>query len=763
MVCLRLYKDRLLVLAAVLFSFGVVAQGEQSALAQGEQSASAQDGRGVVAQSERSVLAQDGQWTQDGRRIVIETRHTLLAYTAGSNHRLYQLYLGRKPADTSILADGKPGHEAYPGAGMDDLFSPAIRMVHADGNPSLELQYAGHGVVSQGKDVVETVIRLKDPVYPVEVVLHVTAFYEEDVLTIRASIVHHEKKAVVLTQYASSFLHFDADHYWLTQFHGDWAHEMNMQESELTGGIRILDSKLGVRADMYQSPLFFLSLGQPSDETHGDVIAGTLAWTGNYQFLFETDQRNSLRVSSGINPYASEYTLEPGEVFETPAAIFTYSTEGKGQASRNLHRWARSYSVLDGDKPRLTLLNNWEATRMAFDQSRLVQLFDGASRMGVDLFLLDDGWFGNKYPRDDDKAGLGDWQENKKKLPDGLGYLVREAGKRGLQFGIWLEPEMVNPKSELYEQHPDWVLKLPNRPENYSRNQLVLDLVNPAVQDLVFKTIDDLLTRNPGIAYIKWDCNRPMTNSWSPTLKDHPSHLFIEYTRSLYKVLERVRAKYPHLPMMLCSGGGGRTDYGALKYFTEFWPSDNTDGLERVYIQWGYSYFFPANTIAAHVTNWGKQSLKFRTDVAMMGKLGYDIKTEDFTPAEWTFTQEALRTYKRLSPVIWQGDLYRLISPYEANRAVLQYVSEDKNKAVLFHYILNPRYRETFSRVRLQGLDPDKRYLVREVNLAPGTKSVNPDDGKVWSGYDLLHTGLNLTAGRIAPLTSNVIEITSSL
>ena len=698
---------------------------------------------------------------QTGQDISIGTRHSSLVYTVSGNQHIYQRYLGKKLSDTASYTVMKAVHNAYPGAGMGDLFSPAIRMIHADGNPSLDLQYVNHESVKKGEDVTETIIHLKDPVYPVEVALHYTAYYDEDVITSHVEIIHKEKKPVLLTNYASSFLHFDADHYWLTQFHGDWAKEMNMEETELTSGIHILDSKLGSRADMYQSPLFFLSLDHPSGENNGELIAGTLAWTGNFQFLFETDTHNSLRISSGMNPYASEYHLAPGQPFVTPEFIFTYSGEGKGLASRNLHRWARNYAVLDGNKPRLTLLNNWEATGMNFDQGRLTSLFDGAAKLGVDLFLLDDGWFANKYPRDDDKAGLGDWEENKKKLPNGVGYLVSESGKKGLQFGIWLEPEMVNPKSELYEKHPDWILKLTNRPEDYFRNQLVLDLTNPAVQDFVYNTVDGVLTRNPGLAYIKWDCNRMMTNTWSPWLKEDQSHIYIEYVRSFYKVLDRIRAKYPHLPMMLCSGGGGRTDYGGLRYFTEFWPSDNTDGLERIFIQWGYSYFFPANTIAAHVTGWGKQSLKFRTDVAMMDKLGYDIKVSDLTPEELQFSHDAIQTYKRLSDVIWYGDLYRLISPYEGNRAALQYVNESKTKAVLFHYLMNPRYKEAFGRVKLQGLDPLKKYRIKEVNLFPGARSANPDQDKVLSGELLMNIGLNCTAGRQAPMSSSIIELTA--
>lgn len=394
---------------------------------------------------------------------------------------------------------------------------------------------------------------------------------------------------------------------------------------------------------------------------------------------------------------------------------------------------------------------------MHFDETKLTSLFGGAAKLGVDLFLLDDGWFANKYPRDADNAGLGDWDTNKDKLPHGLGYLVKEAAKQGVKFGIWLEPEMVNPKSELYTKHPDWIMRLPNRAENYYRNQMVLDLINPAVQDFVFDIVDKTMTDNPGIAYIKWDCNRMLTNTYSPYLKGKQSHLFIDYTRSLYKVLERVRAKYPHLPIMLCSGGGGRTDYGAMKYFTEFWPSDNTDPLDRIYIQYGYSHFFPSNTMAAHITNMGKQSLKFRTDVAMMGKLGYDIKVDDFTPQELQFSHDAVSTYNRLRDIVWYGDLYRLVSPYNQPRAVFQYTTADKQKAVVFHYLMNTRRVDVFPLVKLQGLDPKKNYRVSEVNLFPGTKSAFSN--QLYSGDFLMNVGITLTPGKVKPLSSNVLEV----
>jgi alpha-galactosidase len=693
--------------------------------------------------------------------ILTGTKNSDLIYRVSSRDgRLYQAYFGAKLGNTDDLKQYMGSdHIAYVTSGTDNLFEPAIRMTHSDGNPSLELKYVSHKNEKPEPDITITSITLKDPEYPVEVTLFIKSFSEEDVIEQWVEIIHKETKPVMIYNYASSMLHFDASQYWLTQFHGDWAEEMKMQENELTSGIKILDTKLGTRAHMYQTPVFFLSLNGKSDENNGELIAGTLGWSGNFQFVFEVDEKGSLRIISGINPFASEYSLQSGIPFKTPSFIFTYSNHGKGPASRNLHHWAANYGIMDGNKPRLTLLNNWETTYFGFNEPKLTGLLDDTKKMGLDLFLLDDGWFGNKYPRNNDIAGLGDWEENKTKLPDGLGYLVKEAESKGVKFGIWIEPEMVNPKSELYEKNPDWILKLPNRPENYYRNQLVLDLTNPEVQEFVYNVVDGMLTKYPGIAFIKWDCNRMMTNAYSVYLKDKQSHLYIDYVSNLYNILGKLREKYPHLPVMLCSGGGGRVDYGALKYFTEFWASDDTDPLERVYIQWGYSYFFPSFAVCNHITSWGKQSLKFKTDVAMMGKMGYDIPVNELTDKELKFSQEAITNYKRLSEVIWHGDLYRLISPYEENRAVLMYVNDSKSKAVLFAYTLNSRFGETFNRVRLQGLDPSKRYKIQEINVSPeGRRLGSSENGKNYTGDYLMKVGIN--AGTGSPLSSTVYEIT---
>ena len=692
--------------------------------------------------------------------IKISTNDIDLIYKVGDNGRLYQSYLGKKLHHPSDLAYLPQEAEAYLTHGMEDYFEPAIHVVHNDGNPSLLLKYISHTENSISPEISETVITLQDDKYPVTVKLHYIAYTKENIIKTFTEISHQEKKPIELQKYASSMLHLNHSQYFLTEFSGDWANEVNMKEQPLEFGKKILDSKLGTRANMLCSPFFQLSLDQKAEENQGEILVGTLGWTGNFRFTFEIDNKNKLRIISGINPYASEYLLKPNEVFKTPDFYFTYSLSGKGQASRNFHDWARKYQVKDGGKDRMTLLNNWEATYFDFNEEKLVKLMDDAVKLGVDMFLLDDGWFANKYPRSSDHQGLGDWEETADKLPNGIGYLTETAKKKGIKFGIWIEPEMVNPKSELYEKHKDWVIHLPNREEYYFRNQLVLDLSNPKVQDYVFNVVDNLMTKYPDIAFFKWDCNSPITNIYSPYLKDKQSHLYIDYVRGLYNVLDRIKAKYPNLPMMLCSGGGGRSDYEALKYFTEFWISDNTDPIERLFIQWGYSQIFPAKVMCAHVTTWNKNtSIKFRTDVAMMCKLGFDIKLTDMSKNDESYCEQAVKNYNRLKPVILDGDMFRLVSPYGNNHTSTMYVDKAQQNAVVFAFDIHPRYAEKTLPVRLQGLDPDKMYRIKEINLMPGKNSSLPNNEKLFSGEFLMNVGLDLFTKQ--QLNSRIVEITA--
>ncbi|MBC8592927.1 alpha-galactosidase [Oscillospiraceae bacterium N12] len=692
--------------------------------------------------------------------IRIETGNTSLIYRVGDNGRLYQSYLGKRLNYEADIDHLPLGTEAYLTHGMEDYFEPALHMVHNDGNPSTLLKYDTHTSQKLSDGSNETVITLSDAQYPVTVKLHYIAFPEENIIKTFTEISHREKKPVTLQKYASSLLHLNRGKYFLTEFAGDWAHEANITERELAFGKKVIDTKLGARANMFVSPFFQLSVDNPSEENTGEVIVGTLGWTGNFRFTFEVDNLNHLRILSGINPYASEYNLPAGEVFRTPDFYFTYSLNGKGQASRNFHDWARRYQVKDGNETRMTLLNNWEATYFDFNEDKLIGLIGEAKHLGVDMFLLDDGWFANKYPRSSDHQGLGDWTETADKLPNGIGRLTAEAQKQGVKFGIWIEPEMVNPKSELYEKHKDWVIHLPNRDEYYFRNQMVLDLSNPAVQDHVFGVVDQLMTKYPDIAFFKWDCNSPITNIYSSYLKGKQTHLYIDYVKGLYKVLDRVKAKYPNLPMMLCAGGSGRSDYEALKYFTEFWPSDNTDPIERLFIQWGFSQVFPSKTLCAHVTTWNKKAnVKFRTEVAMMGKLGFDIKLDDLTDDEQAYCRQAIQEYNRLKPVVLEGDLFRLVSPYEGNHTSSMYVDKAKNKAVVFAFDIHPRYGEHILPVRLQGLDANKMYHVKEINLMPGAGASMGGNDQNYSGEYLMTVGLGLFTGQ--DLSSRVIEVTA--
>lgn len=653
-------------------------------------------------------------------------------------------------------------NSSYTPAGTWNLSEPAIQVKHSDGNPSLELKYSSYKKEQIDANISITSIVLKDPIYPFEVVLFYKVWAKENVIEQWSEIRHKEKKAVLLQKFASANLYFSNKDFYLTSFQGEYLKEMQPIETKLEQGIRTVDSKLGTRVMLLQTPNFIVSFGQPASENEGTVLLGQLAWSGNFKLDFEIDSNKNLRMITGINPFASEYTLEPNEIFKTPSLIYALSNNGTGEASRNLQNWARKYRVLDGEGERLTLLNNWEATYFDFDENKISGLFKGAKDIGVDLFLLDDGWFGNKYPRNNDDAGLGDWQENKKKLPNGLGYLVKEAKKEGVKFGIWIEPEMVNPKSELYEKHQDWVIRQPERPEIYYRNQLVLDLSNPEVQDFVFGIVDNLFVKNPELAFIKWDCNAVIYNSYSSYLnkKGMPqSNLYVDYINGLYKVLERIRAKYPKVPMMLCSGGGGRGEYELLKYFTEFWPSDDTEPLERIFLQWNYSYFFPSITTDNHVTDWGKQPLKFRVDVASMGKLGFDIVTDHLIEKDKQFCKQAISNYNSFKDVVWHGDQYRLVNPYQNDIASLMYVAKDKTKAVVFNYLVNNRFNITATKrpVIFNGLDSNKKYAVKEINLYPGIESTLKAS-IVFSGDFLMKAGYNPDVN--LKRTSVILEVT---
>jgi alpha-galactosidase len=686
--------------------------------------------------------------------VPITTDNTCLLLKVNDKNRLEQTYYGAKISNVDELSMvDQQQFTAYSTFGTTHVFEAALRAIHADGNTSTELGFLSSSTESLSENVTQTVIKLKDEHYDLYVDIYYKAYQKEDILEQWVEIRNGQKKSIRLTNFASSDLSFNASEYYVSHFHGDWSNEMNISEQQLTEGIKIIDSKLGVRSTQFTHPSFILSLNQPAAENNGEIIGGTLAWPGNFQFAFEVDNMDKLRVLSGANPYASEYTLEKNETLKTPSLLFSYSNEGTGKMTRNFHRWARKYGIKNGDKERAVLLNNWEATYFDFDEPKLTKIIDDAAKMGFELFLLDDGWFGNKYPRNSDNAGLGDWETNKKKLPNGIPYLIHECHKRNIKFGIWVEPEMVNPKSELYEKHPDWVIAQPYRERVEQRNQLNLDLSNPEVQEFVFNVVDKILRENPGIDYVKWDANRYVFNSGSSFLPaDKQSHLFFDYSKHLMQIMNKISRKYPDVTFMACSGGGGRIDYGSMQYFDEYWISDNNDPIQRIFTQWGSQYFFPTIGLASHVSaspnhiSGRTTPLKYRFDIAMAAKLGMDLQPSQMTEKEYKFSQQAIQLYKEIRNTVLMGDLYRILSPYKHNRTVYMYVNDAKSEAVVFNFLVRKEVYPKPPTIVLQGLDPDKKYRLKEINKDPDDWSrFTKYEGKILSGDYLMTVGLHFT------------------
>ena len=661
------------------------------------------------------------------------TKTFVMTFQVGDDGRLYQCPIGADNPATKLVRDD----EFYPQAGDGYVWEPALQVVHADGNTSTDLHFVSETQTNETADIALTRVVLRDPAYPFEVALCFRTHRDEDVIEEWTEITHHEPRAVVLQRMASTSLLLGTNVY-LTHFFGDWAKEMMYPITEqITPGTKILDSKLGVRADQYTNPSFLLSLNGTATETNGEVLAGSLEWSGSFQLAFD-DNAQAVRALCGINPFASEYWLEPGQTFTTPPMIWVWSDQGLGDMSRKFHRWARDFGMRDGHKTRVVLLNNWEATGFDFDFNRIVSLFGPAKDLGVELFLLDDGWFGNKYPRTNDDAGLGDWQPNRARFPDGLAPLAAQAVQRGLRFGIWMEPEMVNPNSELFHEHPDWVIRQPNREMELQRNQMVLDLTRPAVQSFEWNTIKSILSV-PGITYAKWDCNRYLTQPGSSYLPpNRQSDLWIDYVQALYALMDKTAKTFPDTELMLCSGGGGRVDYGALKYFHEFWPSDNTDPVARVPMQWDYSYFFPPMAIASHVTHWGNRPMHFACSVAMSACFGMDLDLTQLSPADKAICAGAISAYKQIRDVTQLGDLYRLEDPHDNYRGALDFASPDRNRVVVFVFQLQNGPQQ---RVFPQGLDPARQYTLHELNPMPGRAPME-QEGKTLTGGEWMRDGI---------------------
>lgn len=687
-------------------------------------------------------------------KVSVNTKGMSLILDVENGKPAQYLYFGTKlnPNDLQNLKVATDGRmDAYPAYGLNTPAEAALAMRHSDGNLSTALVATGCDVKNEGKASVTTV-HLKDPVYNIKVDLKYRAYNDVDMIEAWTEILNGEKGTVTLTTFASAMLPIRRGDVWMSHLSGTWAAEGQLSHEKLQPGEFVIRNNDGTRNSHTDHAEVMFSLDGKGQENAGNVIGAALVYSGNYKLKTVTDDTEYHYFFASINEQNSEYHLKKGETFKTPALALTYSTQGLSGASRNFHKWGRKYILAHGDKERDILLNSWEGVYFDINQKGMDQMMADIHSMGGELFVMDDGWFGTKYPRVTDNCALGDWVVDTKKLPNGIEGLLNDARKNQVKFGIWIEPEMTNTTSMLYEKHPDWVIKAPKRDAVLGRGgtQLVLDLSNPKVQDFVFGVVDNLLTKYPDIAYIKWDANMPIMNHGSQYLSAaEQSHLYIAYHQGFAKVIDRIRAKYKDVVIQCCASGGGRANWGMLRGFDEFWISDNTDAMQRIYMQYGTSYFFPAIAMASHIsavpnhTVFRTTSLKYRIDVAMSGRLGMEIQPKNMTDEEKALCRKAISEYKEIRPVVQFGDLYRLVSPYDnQGLSSIMYVSEAKDKAVFYWWKLVNFYNVHLPRVKMAGLDENKMYKVKELDVIDN----RPLDceGKSYSGKYLMEHGLEM-------------------
>ena len=599
-----------------------------------------------------------------------------------------------------------------------------LQLVHADGAVTLRLTETGRSESAVDGGRLFTV-KLKDEFYPVYVTRYVKQWNDCDAVETWYELRHDEQGPIRLLRADSFASRVDckADVVKVLTLTGVWGREANLSEATVANGqIAQYRSLAGTRDAWESNPAMMVSFRDNVDEERGKVLGVALEWTGTAEKRVRRSWNGgTTEVFIGVDMETGPYVLDPGKTFTTPKAILVWSEKGKGEVSRQYHRWARRHLMPHGDMLRPVLLNTWYGAYFNFTEKTLIDMMDGVKDMGAEMLVIDDGWFGKgKYARDDknrDKTGLGDWVVNAEKLPHGLGWLADEAAKRGFQFGLWVEPEMCNTASWLAEAHPDWILREHNRTLLLGRggSQATLDFANPAVRDNIFAQLDAVYSSIPALSYIKWDCNQNIVNPGSTYLKpDRQANLWYDYTIGLYDLLAKFQAKRPHIMTQACASGGGHMDFGFLRYADEFWTSDITDPYRRIFIQWGSTQFYPAGAMACDVTK-GGANIKYSLDVAMTGRLGISLHPKNLSAADVAFAKAAVADYKRIRPIVQCGDLYRLVSPYGGKMAALMYVSEDKSGAALFALGLdkNVVVEKTLC---LRGLDSDATYAVTEIN-----------------------------------------------
>ena len=626
--------------------------------------------------------------------------------------------------------------QEYPGWGAGLYVEPCLKATFPNGNREVVLAYS--------KDRIEgntLTIDLKDIQVNLFATLQYTIDPETGIIRKQATIRNRTGQPVVLESAQSGSWYLPrGEGYRLSYLTGRWAGETQLQRDAIRPGMQVLESRRGSTSHQV-NPWFAIDRGQ-ADEDHGDVWFGALGWSGSWKIAVEQTPHLQVRVTGGLNNFDFAYPLADGESLETPPFYAGYTDGGFGEASRLFHYFERAEILPGGLHSRLrpVLYNSWEPTEFAVDEAGQKTLAEKAAKIGVERFVMDDGWFGK---RNNDHAGLGDWFVNRAKFPNGLGSLISYVNSLGMDFGLWVEPEMVNPDSDLYRAHPDWAMHFPDRPRTEARNQLLLNLARDDVKEYVYGFLNKLASEN-NIAFFKWDYNRNWSQpGWPEAAPADQKKIWVQYVRNLYEILDRLRAAHPKLEIESCSGGGGRVDLGIMRRVDQVWTSDNTEAYDRLRIQEGFSNAYTTKVMMAWVTdvpnmNGRSTPLKYRFLVAMMGSLGIGANLNRWSQEDFGLATKMIEYYKSVRQTVQEGNLYRLFSPREGDLTANQYVSQDGKQSVLYAFLRSQQYGRPAPTIYLKGLDENATYRVRSIDDKLSNKAQS------FGGAYLMHHGLDL-------------------
>lgn len=671
---------------------------------------------------------------KEGKSWTLETRSAIYHLGLSPEGTIGMYYFGSKSQDAAKLRH--PLGEEVTVRGGYSATTPMLEAIFQDRVRDIELTYTGSEV--QTLDGYATlVIRQQDTHYPLSVTEYIRVLPEYDLLEKWIEIKNTGKKGPIEIENAQSGTFFlPKNAYELTHLAGIWGYEYQPHTTKLTQGLKTFQVK-DFRS--FGSSFFAVRPEGEQAETCGEVWFGSLQYSGNWRMDLEKYPRGEVQVTGGIHFWDQTLTLQPGKSFATPKMIIGYTRRGMEGVSQSLASYTREKILYPShrEKPRPVLYNSWYATTFDVNEAHQLALAKTAKELGVEIFVIDDGWFKGRI---NDKAGLGDWTVDKNKFPGGLQPMIEKINAMGLDFGIWIEPEMVNPNSDLYRAHPDWVLYYPNRTRHEGRNQLMLNLAREDVYQYLYKSFSTLLREN-NIKYIKWDMNKSLTDPGFPSAPaEEQRSVRINYVENLYRLLETLRSEFPDVWFENCASGGGRVDLGMMARTDFSWASDNTDPVERTFIQYAFLNAFPSNAMISWVTHedWHKQNhpLAFKFDVSMCGVLGIGYDITKWTEEEKTVAREKIALYKEIRETVHTGDLYRLVSPYENNRSVLQFVNRPQSESVVFVYNLaeypDNAIRETkrSKKVKLRGLEPVASYRIEGI------------EGATYTGRELMDIGI---------------------